>query len=358
MPEIMRFSLYKNKLTKYIFGIVLACFIIPICNAQNRHVNDFHFATWNSRSAHWPTIIQFMIDGNLDVLTVQEAGRLPGAEGIESRPPQRSSETYSRYQRRLEIIQAERDEARRTEGRISLYDNVNHSMPQLCYIGRSAGDADVSSYVEEYVWTTPSNGIFYLYYYDRRTHEQRENADQSPSTQGINIAIITRQRADRNFFMIPVNRGGAEIQAGNNRFGINRPVIGVQLENAVFFDIHAEPVDTRNEASAVVNIIQNYMANNYPMLTWAATGDFNRPTNTVNLSPPSANTFTNLLSSGRITHPSEGRGRSEELDYGFWGGPIANQVRMASITLLTDYIQNQIGRFIPNPSDHIPVKFN
>ncbi|WP_157727295.1 toxin [Candidatus Williamhamiltonella defendens] len=270
-----------------------------------------------------------MIAGNLDVLTIQEAGALP-------------------------------DEVRPSLGNAIPYDQTQPPLQDLpeCYIGNVPdGNFDSSSNYQsipgpalsvlEYVWRVNGH-TFYIYYYDRRLRQELVLGQNAPSADQ-NTAIVTRQRAERLFLMTPFDR---------RRYSINRPVIGAQLEDAVFFNLHAEPNNIRNEASAVVNIIQNYMANNYPTLTWAVTGDFNRPNNTINFPTSPANTFTHLLSSGQITHPSPGTGRSEELDYGFWGGPIAREVSMASIILLTDYIRYQIGRNIPNPSDHLPVKFN
>lgn len=295
---------------KHIFSISIVClFLLTYC-AQGRHVNDFRFATWNSRGARWADVASFMIEGNLDVLTVQESGALPDSATAD---PNRIVPTH--------------------------------------YIGVPPDNYGL--FVEEFQWFT-NGGTFHIFYYDRRSRAEEVNSRRDPS-RAFNMAIITREQPSLLFLMPMIYPNKTQMPPSDPDYFINRPIIGVQLGDAAFFNLHAAPTNTDNEAVAVIEIIQDYMHDHFSALTWAVTGDFNRAPQTVT---PPRRTFTDLLSSGEKTHPSAGHGRSAELDYGYWGGPTGRRrVPFGNIMLLSEHLRATGRHYAGCRSDHLPVVF-
>ncbi|CAB3623624.1 Putative cytolethal distending toxin nuclease subunit CdtB [Bacteriophage APSE-7] len=306
MSEIMRFSLYKSKITKYIFGIVLASFIIPMSNAQPpQNINNFHTASWNSNGPRW-FVVQTLMNLGVDILAIQEAGSLNTI-----------NDQLSSLRNPIPIC----------------YDDFEFSRSVSSDFGFS-----------EYVWTTGGQS-FYIYYY---------HTPVTGSAGGVtkqNMAIVSRQRADE-IIILPnqtINTPATAEEAEQDpRNFINRPVLGIRIANSVFFNIHPEPNRTRNEAPLLLNMIQNYMDSYYPNQTWMAMGDFNRtPAQLRPYIPAAGNSrFINILNTGVNTRVSG------ELDYAVVGGPSVNQAAINAI------VASLLAMTVANPSDHKPVRFN
>ncbi|RXK33846.1 hypothetical protein BBD39_07330 [Arsenophonus endosymbiont of Bemisia tabaci Asia II 3] len=306
MSEIMRFSLCKSKITKYIFGIVLVSFIIPMSNAQPpQNINNFHTVSWNSNGPRW-LVVQTLMNLRVDILAIQEAGDLNAINN-----------ELTSLRNPIPIC----------------YDDFEFSQ---------SGAADLG--FNEYEWTTRGQS-FYIYYY---------NTPVTGTAGGVtkqNIAIVSRQRADE-IMILPNQTINTPQTAGeasqNPRTFINRPVLGIRIANSVFFNIHPEPNRARNEAPILLNMIQNYMDSYYPNQTWMAMGDFNRTPTELRPDLPAAGNgrFINILNTGVNTRVSG------ELDYAVVGGPIANQATINAI------VAAMLAMPVPNPSDHLPVKFN
>ncbi|CAB3623637.1 endonuclease/exonuclease/phosphatase family protein [Candidatus Williamhamiltonella defendens] len=334
MPEIIKFSLYKNKVTKYIFGMVLACFVMPLCNAQPpRNIDNFQSATWNSDGARWDIVYALMNMG-LDIFAIQEAGSLGNISGQ--------------------------------------LQNLAAAPLPICFRGIILAQ-DTYIGVSEYIWNV-SGQTFYLYYYDNPVEDPDESGT---STSKQNMAIISRHRADEVIIIPKEVRGlsssyNDDPQVVNNisntkkksredRIYVNRPVLGIRINNSVFFSIHPEPTRDRNEAGMLISSIQDYMQEYHQGRTWMVMGDFNRLPERLDaeinrVSPPD-NTFRETVSSGRITHPARRAGQTgAELDYAVIGGPsnLSDDIHIQAVLLLSFFQQNRID----NPSDHIPVKFN
>ncbi|BGI51821.1 MAG: cytolethal distending toxin S-CDT [Candidatus Hamiltonella defensa (Ceratovacuna japonica)] len=307
MVKFIKFlPLCANKI--WIYSIIISSLFISTVSAQhnnnnNRNIDDFRFATWNTAGSRWNEVYQLMIDNNIEVLAIQEAGSLP------------------------------------TQGTIN---EILDDYIRVCNMGETRRTDDVLFMrSQEYRWQI--NGTdFYIYYYDRVGHYLMHG---HPERRNVNTAIITRQRAD-NIFILP------PIYQNERRAYINRPVIGVRLENSVFLNVHGEPIRLRNETPQDIRIIQNYMARNHPSLTWALLGDFNRTPaeldSDINRMPPPDHTFRQTVSSGEATHIDRNHPeRSAELDYAVVGGPTNS--RFDNIIALL---------ILMSVSDHKPVRFN
>lgn len=322
MSEIIRFSLCKSKVIHYIFGILLACFVVPICSAQppqKNNVNDFISSTWNTNGPRWH-VVQTLMNSGLDVLAIQEAGSIASIEN-QLRSP-------------------------------------SSSIP-ICFGGVDIQeDSDVNTGFRESVWTFGGQN-FYMYYYDNRSEvPNRPGVRQGVTKQ--NLAIISRQRADEVIIIpnevagLPDNYDTQPYNRREERIRTNRPVLGIRIANSVFFNMHPEPLrDTRpnsntvrNESATLISIIENYMWENYRTHTWMVMGDFNatpdqfRP----NLpAPANSSRVVNILHTGVNTRVSG------ELDYAVVGGPRVYQAAINAIVaaLIT----------IAHTSDHEPVIF-
>lgn len=306
----MKFLLYQLEKAKWFLAILLICFVVPRCSAlppQRNNVNDFISATWNTNGPRWD-VVQTLMTNGLDVLAIQEAGSIRDISNQLSSP-------------------------------------VGNSLPICC------GGFDICSDigVQEYSWNTGSN-TFYVYYYDNSV----DNALAPGTSQGSikqNMAIISRQRATE-IIIIPSEVRHTPIDAASDAYQsrtfINRPVLGLLIANSVFFNIHPEPIRTRNEAPILINVIQNYMENYYVDQTWIVMGDFNRTPAQLESNLPLVNNgrFIKIIKSGQNTRSSG------ELDYGIVGGPAVH--RSAVIAIVAQLLPMQTQ----NPSDHKPVRFN
>lgn len=312
MLKNVKSLLYKSKMSKCFFTMLLACFIMTICNAQppqKNNVHEFTSATWNTNGPRW-NVVQALMNYGLDILAIQEAGNIGDI----------SSQLSSPAGNRL----------------------------QICFGGFDLEpNSDVG--VQEYIWNTGS-GTFYMYYYNNRL-DTPSAPGTSQGTTKQNMAIISRQRAGE-IVLIPSEVRHTPIDAASENYQsrtfINRPVLGIRIANSVFFNIHPEPNRTRNEAPELINVIQNYMETYYPDQTWMVMGDFNRTPAQLRSDLPSANNgrFIDIMNSGQNTRSSG------ELDYSIVGGPAIH--RTAIIAIVAQLLQMQV----PNPSDHKPVRFN
>ncbi|CAB3775433.1 Putative cytolethal distending toxin nuclease subunit CdtB [Bacteriophage APSE-7] len=323
MSEIMRFSLYKSKITKYIFGIVLASFIIPMSNAQPpQNINNFHTASWNSNGPRW-FVVQTLMDLGLDVLAIQEAGS-------------------------LNTINDE-------------LSSLRTSIP-ICYSGLDIGQSFASDLgVNEYIWTRSGGESFYIYYYNADRNNP-ETAESSRTRSKQSMAIISRQRADEIIIFpnhiagLPDNYDTQPESRRENRISINRPVLGIRIDNSVFFTMHPEPRrDTRpnsnivrNESAMLISFIESYMNSYHPTRTWMVMSDFNATPEQLGNNLPTAGNgrFIDILNTGVNTRVSG------ELDYAVVGGPSVNQAAINAI------VASLLAMTVANPSDHKPVRFN
>lgn len=266
--------------------------------AINRNINNFRAITWNTNGARWDVVSLLMLQA--DIIAIQEAGSL---RSISGRPDGSGSQLQCPPQ----------------QGR-----------PDISF-----GDfVDIDNLgITEHIWES-GNGRFYLYYYDRNV----DGNDQETPKQ--NIAIVSRERA-HEIIILPLEMRD---NAPGNRMFINRPALGIRIENSIFFTIHPEPHMGRNEASTLINGIQTYVTEYDTALpTWMIMGDFNNIPNQIQNLNDIQGIERRLLSQDYATH------HRSVLDYAFAGGPV----HLANILagLFARRIDNLHG------SDHYPIQF-
>jgi hypothetical protein len=218
--------------------------------------------TWNMQGSNastenkWQTgVAQAMRGGNLDVLALQEAGAVPASAN------------------QINLVAETRDWP------APLGDGIP---------------------VEQYNWLgTATRPAYYIYY-----------AQTDPNGNRVNLAIVTRRRADRVFSFTPP--------------GARRAVIGVQFGNCVYFAVHARsgPRDNSrfNDGPSIVSGIETAIDFASRGSMWAALGDWNRqPANLIG-SPnfpqgrgENIPDLSNVASTSTATFPSTNP--SQDYDY-------------------------------------------
>ncbi|WP_429113224.1 cytolethal distending toxin subunit B family protein [Aeromonas veronii] len=110
--------------------------------------------------------------------------------------------------------------------------------------------------VEEYEWdlgTRYRRNIFYIYFSRVDTGANR-----------VNLAIVSRQRASRVIIL------GTSVFPGHGR-----PVLGIEVDNSYYFNIHAI-ANGGSDSGVVTERVWNYFNQNNDQSSWMITGDFNR----------------------------------------------------------------------------------
>lgn len=172
--------------------------------------------------------------------------------------------------------------------------------------------------------------------------------------QRVHMAIVSRIQAHDVILFPPFRDAGSA-----------RPPLGIRIQNAYFFTIHAASINdgdfgNRNEAPAIVNAIENYMVDhvipNEPRATWIIMGDFNRtPFNIMRptiLQPVPAEISRNFIflktRKGEAI-PTQHSGLP--LDFAIVGGGLlADQQSLAALQATT------FQRYL-SYSDHDPLRF-
>ncbi|KAM8718059.1 hypothetical protein ACLKA7_004719 [Drosophila subpalustris] len=259
---------------------------------------DKSFLTWNTQGATWPTVVRFL--GQYDVLAIQESGALY------------PSNAARQFPYRLEIDTTDTVVADVDDNGIS---NIMGS----------------AEYVQSYKFTVNGN-TYYLYYYERRvdnaTH-QNIHGDQSQQ----NMAIISNKRAATVYFIPPDSNF-------DWRTDINRPILGIRLDNYMIFTTHTDPTRGTNEINLSISKVVRYMAAACHHLKWILMGDFNELPGNVQLPVDTRHCFHQKVFPALPTRPASGR----IIDFGVYGGPINWRNNLQANTLI-----NVRG------SDHLPV---
>lgn len=275
------FLLYKNKIGKYIHGIVLVCLISPLCKVQAappESAYDFDTATWNMQGrstargdSKWTQVRAMLTaslssnsDRRLEVLTLQESSELPAdVEQIITSFP---------------II----TELQPGNNRISLDRNFN-------------------SQINAFTWNVGTRyrpNMVYVY--------------QLSMNNRLNISIVSRYAANE-IFVLPPNPPNSTTR---------RPVLGIRINQSAFFNVHAAAIGGGNEVPEHVISIENAMRNEPDVSTWMILGDYNRSPNSLATSIPFTNNPTNNHYTRQIVTNEEGRATQQSgniLDYAVIG---------------------------------------
>ncbi|XP_055906676.1 cytolethal distending toxin subunit B-like [Eupeodes corollae] len=291
----------KMLLIHSFLGVFISCSVLTA--AQIRNVHNFKIASWNTNGDRWKSVKRIMDSEAIDVMGVQEAGKMP----IPLAKVFIIGHVSGRYQ----------------ENEIDI-----------------AGNGITEMMLEN---------TYYVYYYDRTC----PTSDRA-QTKKQNMAIVSRERATEVFLLPPETRRNSRNKKEaecDERLFINRPTLGIRIGNAYFFTLHTEPT-LQNEADLILNEINRFMNQVHPQATWILMGDFNRAPNTVlGLTQLGSSMKPEIISSIKKT-----RG-DNVYDYGIVGGPERQATSMKSmqVKVLPDRLNGGVGGELA--SDHKPVVF-
>lgn len=187
-------------------------------------------------------------------------------------------------------------------------------------------NGNIDPRLEEYRWNsgtaTRNQDIVYIYHYYIANR--------------VSLAIVSRTRAT-NMIVFPQLAGGT------------RPVIGIQIGNSYYFNMHAR-ARANNESPNQVLAIELYMANILILnnnANWLIMGDFNQnPDNLQNiLGLPPQGVTREILRTGLTTQVNAG-----EIDYAVAGRSSV----MFPVMQLLNALRIVLTQF---SSDHLPVYF-
>jgi Endonuclease/Exonuclease/phosphatase family len=248
--------------------------------------------TWNMQGSNkltelkWQTgVANLMLQQNLDVLALQEAGSVPGSVINNPQTPRNFRNT-------------------------AWPDPLTDGIP-----------------VTQYQWRgTQSRPAYYIYY-----------AQTDPNGNRVNIAIVTRRPADQVFSFTP--RGAARSVIGV-RFG-NCVYFTVHARSG--------PRDgsVRNDGPSIVGGIEAAIDSAFPNAVWAALGDWNRQPGNLRSSPgfplgrgESIPDLSNVASTSTATFPSINP--SQDYDYlvASPGFNVANII----VNLLSIYLSDHLAK--------------
>jgi len=179
--------------------------------------------------------------------------------------------------------------------------------------------------VEEFAWdlgtrSRPDNVFVYYAPVDSGAHR-------------VNLAIVSRQRADEIIILPPPTT-------------VSRPIIGIRINNDVFFSIHALANGGR-DAPAIVNAVYMHFQNQRE-INWLIAGDFNRDPDSLRIDLRlELSARSSIIAPNLPTQRSGGR-----LDYAVAGnasGTLSKTV-LSAILMLANFKSQLV-------SDHFPVNF-
>lgn len=314
--------------------------------AQNRNINNFKMITWNSDGPKWDSVINYFEQSQADVMCVQECGNIASSN---VRPTNRITPTV--------------------------------------YLGTTPTTESLT--ILEY--EMQSNGrILYIYYYDRNTRTAAIEPNKSEvkkfakslkkklkrlnnnkkvinrrppieDTTKQNMVIISREPAQQLFILPMIGSDQQFLTPEDSRYYINRPVIGIRIDDAVFFNVHAEPSDVNNEVVGIINQITDDMILRFPTVSWILMGDFNRDDDVLFLADFESNSpniinrdlIRTLEPTRQLRQGQSGTSTLRRLDYAVARLPQGTNRLVAS--LLSTYFTNHRIRYVNGNSDHIPV---
>ncbi|MDA3969675.1 cytolethal distending toxin subunit B family protein [Helicobacter ibis] len=246
-------------------------------------LEDFNTGTWNlqgssaATESKWNVSVRQLITGDspLDVLMVQEAGVLPQSAIMTER-----------------VVQP-----------------VGVGIP-----------------THEYEWNlgTASRPKSVWIYYSRI----------DVGANRVNVAIVSRQRADEVFVIPPPTVA-------------SRPILGIRIGDSAFFNVHAL-ARGGNDAGALITAVDMQMRNQANVRNWIIAGDFNREPNMItNLIDPELASRITIVAQSSATQAS-----GRVLDYAITGSSRGTYVAppLAAILILA-------GLRTHLASDHFPVNF-
>lgn len=247
-------------------------------------LDSFNVGTWNlqgssaATESKWNVSIRQLITGAnpVDILMVQEAGVLPQTAVMTSR-----------------VVQP-----------------VGVGIP-----------------IHEYEWNlgTLSRPNFVFIYYSR----------VDVGANRVNVAIVSRQRADEVFVIPPPTT-------------LSRPIIGIRLGDSAFFNVHAL-ARGGNDAGALVTAVDMFFRN-MPNISWMVAGDFNRePNMLLNLLDMDLRRRVNV-----VFPPSFTQASGRVLDYAVTGSSN-RQVAYIPPPLVAVLMLAGLRTYLA--SDHFPVNF-
>lgn len=183
--------------------------------------------------------------------------------------------------------------------------------------------------MNEYIWNIGTNSRpQQLYIYFSRVDALANR---------VNLAIVSNRRADDVIVLPPPTV-------------VSRPIIGIRIENDVFFSVHAL-ANRGIDSAAIVTSVHHYFLNqSNPILqaaNWMIAGDFNRSPGTLfsSLEPAVRNHIS------VIAPPDPTQASGNVLDYAIIGNSISLVLPVLRASLLFGLMRGQFA------SDHFPVGF-
>uniref|UniRef100_A0AAU7YLG6 Endonuclease/exonuclease/phosphatase domain-containing protein n=1 Tax=Wolbachia endosymbiont of Oeneis ivallda TaxID=3171168 RepID=A0AAU7YLG6_9RICK len=171
--------------------------------------------------------------------------------------------------------------------------------------------------------------------------------------------MVSRHRASRIIVIESIinetreSRNRATYGLGSNTsdsLWTRRPAIGIQIENSIFFSLHAASAGDYNEAQLLVTMIENYVLQFHPGATTLIMGDFNRSPQSLEnaLVPLPDNTISRRI----VSIPQSTQQSGGILDYAVWLSGVAIT---ATAVLGASFLTR--GGAVSTSSDHFPVRF-
>ncbi|KEA45884.1 cytolethal distending toxin subunit B family protein [Campylobacter mucosalis] len=189
--------------------------------------------------------------------------------------------------------------------------------------GRSQSQGNVV--VSEYLWQLGS--------FSRPDEVNIYYANIDTGANRVNLAIVSRMIADEIIILPPPSVA-------------SRPIIGIRIDNDVFFNIHAL-ANGGTDVPAIVNSVFDHFRNR-PEITWTILGDFNRSPDSLLASLGlEVRTRTWILNPNAPTQRSGGT-----LDYAIVGNSSGRIITTALTAVLM--LANLRTHLV---SDHFPVNF-
>ncbi|XP_031639861.1 uncharacterized protein LOC116351853 [Contarinia nasturtii] len=214
---------------------------------MNTEVSDFVFVTWNTEGSNWENVAKLMLSkegvDRIDVMALQECSEHP----ISDEHPQAAKSGI---------------------GTISLPANEVENIQ----INPTPNQRDNSSGITTYLWHFNTEAEFFLYYRNNKIFTEI-GAVGGSGKKSLSSAFVTRVEATRTFYMAPVDNNGSPVN--NSDYNKNRPVIGIEVNGVVYFNIHGSH-QYNNSVNNTIRIIKEFMARNHPAIKWVMMGDFNK----------------------------------------------------------------------------------
>lgn len=332
---------------KYLLIIFTNLYLV---NCQLRNINDFKMITWNSDGPKWNNIFDYFESSNADVMCVQECGTITKDAVLQDRLSPTVYLGWTPIDESLTILEYEIQSRGRT-----LY---------LYYYDRNTRTRRIEPNKNEFKKVLKKNSKRLNNNQQTSTKDRKLPIDESAKKQ--NMVVISREPARELYILPMIGSDQARLTSEDERYYINRPVIGIRIDDAVFLNIHAEPSSEKNEAVGIINEITDSMARIRPSLSWILMGDFNRDDNVLTLadiSSISPNFISReIIRTGQPTRQlrvgqNNNNRALRELDYAIAMFPAGISSHKLVAQLLSFYFANHRIHYINGNSDHVPVIF-